>query len=247
MNWKPLLLIVTLFLLREFGGQAIIFSYTFYIFQSTGVPFDEFTCTIFVGAIRLIFTVIGAVLIDRVGRRSLYISCLFIYFLAMIVAGLGFWVIQDRVIYNWVVLVCVLLSVLAYGVGVGPVPWILLGELLPLPVRPLCTGISVTLFEISSFSVLFVFPTIQSYGMEICFIIFAVSTLITIIIAWKYLPETRGKTLVDLEQVFSSNSKNDSESTTLPPVISKEQMTEKGIDNKVFYSNEDESVSISKF
>ena len=199
-------MLLGIFCLREFGGQGIVFFYTVYLFEATKSSIDPFTCTLIVGITRLVFTCTAALIIDRVGRKFLLLSTVITCALTLSTAAASMMITSENSFSSWISLVSVLLFVAAYGIGVGPVPWILLGELLPSPIRSLGASIITTWFSVIVFGVSNIFPNLMTViGYEGGFIIFAICNMILAFIVWKWLPETQGQSLLLLEAAFSKD------------------------------------------
>lgn len=199
---KPVALLVAVFTLRELGGQYAVFTYSVYLFQEAGLHVDAFTCTILVGVARLVSTLAASLLLDRVGRRPLLTGTCGIC--AASAAFGGIFLLAEIPKASWVPLAAVLLFVLAYGLGVGPVPWVLQGELLPTPVRSLGASITIFFFAVSIFLVGYVFPELMSVaGVGGSLLVFAAFNAFLTLVLWFFLPETGGRFLHQLEDVFN--------------------------------------------
>ncbi|XP_042223410.1 facilitated trehalose transporter Tret1-like [Homarus americanus] len=199
---KPVGLLVAVFTLRELGGQYAVFSYTIYLFQYAGLHLDAFTCTILVGVARLVATGVSAIFLDRIGRRPLLITtsvgC------AVSAAIGGVFLLVDIQGSSWILLAAVLVFVLSYGLGVGPIPWVLLGELLPTPVRSIGASITTFFFALMLFLVGFVFPELARLaGTGGSLLVFAAFNSIMAAVVWIFLPETGGCSLHQLQGMFS--------------------------------------------
>lgn len=87
-NYRPVLLVTGIFFLREVGGNMVIFMYAVYFFENAGVIFDPFTCSVLLGVSRLVFTLVSALIIDKLGRRPLLIVSALVCSLALYVTGI---------------------------------------------------------------------------------------------------------------------------------------------------------------
>ncbi|ROT77650.1 facilitated trehalose transporter Tret1-like [Penaeus vannamei] len=208
-HYRPLILLLGIFILRELGGQYAVFSYTLYLFNRTGVSLDSYTCTILVGVVRLVSTIISSSLLDRVGRRPCLIgACL----TCAVAAGVGgTFVLLEEVAgsASWVPLASVLVFVSAYGLGIGPVPWVLLGELLPTPVRSLGTSVCTFSYAVMQFTVGYVFPELLlAVGVGGALLVFGAVKMILTVVLWLFLPETRGQSLHELQDAFNPSLPN---------------------------------------
>lgn len=189
--------------LRELGGQFAIFSYAAYFFRNAGVGLNPLTCTVLVGVMRLASTLACAALLDHAGRRSILTvgcSCC-----AISSAIGGVFLVGEIPGYSWVALIAVLSFVLGYGFGVGPIPWILIGELLPTPIRVVGASIVTFLFAAMQFIVGLMFPKLmEEVGFGGGLIFFAVFNTFLLILIRMFLPETTSQSIHILEHAFSN-------------------------------------------
>ncbi|XP_047498471.1 facilitated trehalose transporter Tret1-like [Penaeus chinensis] len=162
-NYRPFLLLTAIFILRELGGQYVVFSYTVYFFRKAGVGLDAFVCTVLVGVVRLVFTVVGAAVVDRVGRRPLLIATSLVCGAAEVVGAI--FLLVDVPGSSWVPLAAVMIFVSSYGLGIGPIPWALMGELIPTPVRSIGNSVCIMDLSVFSFVISFVFPYLLVIGL----------------------------------------------------------------------------------
>ncbi|XP_045613415.1 facilitated trehalose transporter Tret1-2 homolog [Procambarus clarkii] len=204
-NYRPVVLVTVIFILRELGGAMVIFMYSVFFFVNAGVSIDPFTCSVLVGICRLLFTLISASIIDRLGRRPLLITSSIICGLALFVTG-GVLYSDDQGV-GWVPLTAVMVYVASFGLGAGPVPWILLGELLPTPVRSLGASIVTSIFVMSLFLVTQVFPELTVVmGLRNAVLVFGAFEILLALVVFLFLPETRGRTLEELQNAFVGSS-----------------------------------------
>lgn len=205
-NAIPVVLMLSVFMLRELGGKGPVFSYTVYIFRNAGVQLDVFYCTVFVGVARLVSTCVSACFLDLVGRKRLLVATAVMCAVSEGVAGTFLFLEVEGA--TWVPLASVIVFVIGYGVGLGPVPWTYLGELLPTPVRSLGAALITFSYSIIYFVVNLLFlKVISSLGLGLTLLIFGTANLGIAMIVLLFIPETKGRTLQDMEKAFSSGSK----------------------------------------
>ena len=177
--------------------------------MAAGENLDPFLCTVLVGLARLISTIIGAFLIEKSGRRNLLFSTVTVCAVAITTAGLVLLLGQNFPGGKFIPLICVLVYCLAYGTGVGPVPWALMGELLPSPVRTISSSIVCVGFSSSIFLIANVFPKmLDDIGLGYSFIIFGIFNIVKALVVWFFLPETKGRSLLELEVIFKGKKEN---------------------------------------
>lgn len=204
--YLPVLLLVAVFILRELGGQCVVFSYSVYLFRKAGVGLDAFVCTVLVGVVRLVFTVVGAAVVDSVGRRPLLIATSLVCGAAEVIGAV--FLLVDVPGTSWVPLAAVMVFVSSYGLGIGPIPWALMGELIPTPVRSIGSSLCFITFSVFNFVISFVFPYLLEIGLGFALVFFASAHAILTLLLCAFLPETRGRSLSDLEDVFKPTSGN---------------------------------------
>lgn len=215
---RPVVFLTAVFVVRELGGQYVIFAYTTYLFRKAGVALDAFVCTILVGLVRFVFTIIASAIADRFGRRPLFISSCLVCVVAYAVGGA--FLLLELPGTSWVPLTSVLVYTASYSLGIGIMPWVLLGEVLPTPVRSLGSTICTFHFCLVQFLVSYFFPTlVQWTSVGVVLVIFAVMHAALSLLLAFFLPETRGRSLSDLQNAFvprsqRSGSEDDSTSDT---------------------------------
>jgi hypothetical protein len=106
---------------------------------------------------------------------------------------------------SWLITACMALFIAAYAVGPGVVVWLVLSELIPTRIRSVGMGIALLLNQGVSTAIAAVFlPVVGNYGYAAMFLFWAASTSIYFLTATFFLPETKGKTLEEIEMHFSA-------------------------------------------
>ncbi|KAK8399843.1 hypothetical protein O3P69_003688 [Scylla paramamosain] len=207
-NLRPVVLVLSFFVLRELGGRSCIMMYTVYIFRDAGVELDAFTCTVLVGAARLVCTCVTAGILDHVGRRPLLIITAVVAAVSQSVCGLFLFLQLPGA--SLVPLVAVLVYIAAYGTGVGPIPWVYVGELVPSPVRSLGASIITACDALVVFSINLAFLKLIGYtGLGITFLAFGGLNLVIALIVCIWIPESRGVSLQEMEDAFAKKHSPD--------------------------------------
>ena len=156
-----------------------------------------------VGVARLLSVFACSSVVDRFGRKSLMISTAIICIICLVSAGTTLIMEPTSEALRLIPLVAMLIYAFAYSLGVNTVPWILVAEILPLSVKSLSTSISCMVFSISIFLVTNIFPTLmESIGLGYSLFLFAGSKVVFVTVVKLFIPETKGKSLVELEQAF---------------------------------------------
>ncbi|XP_076065475.1 facilitated trehalose transporter Tret1-like [Oratosquilla oratoria] len=199
-NYKPVIVMAVSAAAGLMSGQSIIFQYTVFLFEEANVDLDPFFCTILVGLVRLLASILSAVTVDMINRRPLLIISGLVCGSSLIMTSICLLV---PALPRWLIVFFVLIFVVSLTLGVGLVPALVASELIPTPVRPIgvaiCTNVSVLVALINTIT----FPNmLVGIGLENSFFIFAAFNYLLAIIFWLWVPETRGRSLVDLQDVF---------------------------------------------
>jgi hypothetical protein len=103
------------------------------------------------------------------------------------------------------------LFIAAYAVGPGVVVWLVLSELMPVRIRSIGMGIALLLNQGVSTAIAAVFlPVVGRYGYAPMFLFWSACTVIYFLTATFFIPETKGKTLEEIEMQFSGGTKSTS-------------------------------------
>jgi MFS transporter, SP family, solute carrier family 2 (myo-inositol transporter), member 13 len=106
-------------------------------------------------------------------------------------------------VIGWLIILCLALFIASFSVGPGVVGWLILSELMPMRIRSTGMGIALLLNQgVSTLSAAIFLPVVGNYGYYLMFFIWSGCTLIYFLIALFFLPETRGKTLEEIEMLF---------------------------------------------
>ncbi|KAB7494988.1 Facilitated trehalose transporter Tret1 [Armadillidium nasatum] len=200
-NLKALSFLLLIFLLRELGGISTIFHYILLVFQESNLSIDIFTCTIIGGVTRLISNILTSVLQDRVGRRKILIPTTFISAVCLIFTGLVFHFDVESL--KIICVVAIMIFILTVSMGMGSMPFMLLGEIMPMEVKFVGNSIIIVYFNITLFLVLCTMPSIiRIFGVNFLFLLFGSVNFATSVIFYFLLPETNRKTLTQLQNIF---------------------------------------------
>jgi len=193
-----LLLGVTLAVLQQWCGANIIFYYAADLFQAAGYSVPEALWNIvIIGTVNLVFTVIAVNSVDRFGRRIL----MRIGFagLAIIHTLLGATLFSQS--QGPHVLLLTLAVIGCYALSLAPVTWVVLSEIFPNRIRGAAMSVSVFALWTACFILTFTFPHLKAIlSIATAFWIYAAICVGGLVFTWFRLPETKGKTLEELEK-----------------------------------------------
>jgi len=192
---------VVLSILIHVSGINTIIDYAPAIFQSAGWKIDSaLASTLIVGVTEFLFTLVSFWVIDKHGRKPLYVvgSCgMAIALLALIVA-----VLADK-FHGPVVLALILTYIAFFAACIGPVFWTLVPEIFPNDLRGLAMTFPVLTQWIANAFVVLLFPfAFHVIGKAATFGFLAAMALAQGVFTWLWVPETRNKSLEEMESYW---------------------------------------------
>ena len=195
---RALLIGVALAAICQFSGINAIMYYAPEIFKSIGAGRDSaFTQTVSIGVVNLLFTFVAIEAVDRAGRRALLIVGSVVQVLALAAVGTlfllgigGLWLLG-----------CLILFIAAFASAMGPVPWIVISEIFPTRIRGQAMSIATLVLWTSCYLVSQTFPMlVDAIGNAWTFWIYAACSLAGLFFVLRFVPETKGRTLEEIEQ-----------------------------------------------
>jgi len=198
--YLPLLMSgISLAVLQQFCGINVVFNYTSNIFESIGAnKDDQLLQTVFIGGVNLIFTLFAMSLVDKLGRKPL-----------MLIGSGGLAVLYVFISYflgikssfsTWFLLG----AIAVYGTTLAPVTWVLISEIFPNKIRNAASSVTVISLWTAYFILTFTFPILaKGIGTANTFYIYAAICLIGFVFIALKIKESKGKTLEEMETVFS--------------------------------------------
>jgi sugar porter (SP) family MFS transporter len=198
---RPALVIgVTLAALQQFGGINTIIYYSATIFENTGLaPSEAIVGSLVIGAINVAMTVVSIRLVDRRGRRPLLRLSLTGMIVTLLLLGLTFQ-LPFEAVDTWLALICILLYISAFAIGMGPIFWLLIAEVFPSEARAEGAAVSSTTNWLANFIIGLLFlPLIDAIGEGPTFWVFAVVCMAGLVFVNRYVPETRGRAFADID------------------------------------------------
>ena len=197
--WKPILIAFLIATFNQLAGINAILYYAPRIFEMSGVAREgSLLQSIIIGLTNLTFTMIGMVLIDKVGRKKLlYIGSLGMT-LALGTASYGFY---NELTTGYLLLICVMVFIAFFAVSLGACIWVVIAEVFPNSVRGKGQVLGSMTHWFWSALLTWTFPVFLGTGSSgggLIFCIFAVMSALSIVFAWK-LPETKNKSLEQIQ------------------------------------------------
>lgn len=195
----PLVVAVVLMAVSQFSGINAIMYYSTKIFATAGVGAkDSFTSSVIVGLVNFLFTLIAVALVDRAGRRPLLLVGLTVQVLALAAVGEMFHASTG----GTPLLGGVVVFIAAFAMALGPIPWIVSSEIFPAKLRGRAMSIATFVIWSSCYVVAQTFPLLNdnpAIGPAKTFWVYAACSLAGLLFVWMKLPETKGRSLEEIE------------------------------------------------
>lgn len=208
--YKPALFSVGLMFFQQFSGSNAILYYTVLIFKEAKTSLSPVDENIIVAHVMFIFTLISCFLMDKLGRKiSLIISGLTT---CLSLNALSIYLVLSQKnpslteSCGWIPLLCMLVYIAAFSIGLGPIPWLMMSEMSPTYARSLICGLG------TAFSWIFVFiitksfidieHSIHDYGAYWFYSAFCLLCCVFTL----FLPETKGKSFEEIKGFFAGGA-----------------------------------------
>ncbi|MCL4126465.1 UNVERIFIED_CONTAM: hypothetical protein GTU68_021577 [Idotea baltica] len=204
---KPLLMCMGLMLFQQLSGiNAVLFNLGI-IFKEAGSDMSSTLSSIIVGLVQVLATFAGSLVSDKAGRKFLLSISAGIMALSLAALGTFFYLLENdpdtAANLGWLPLVSLIIFIIAFSIGYGPVPWIMMSELFSLEAKELAGAISTTTNWTMAFVTTFTFSPLQSaiydygvYWMYACF------CLVNLLFVLTFVYETKGKTFAQIAAHF---------------------------------------------
>jgi len=196
---RPVLIIgLVVAVFQQWSGTNVIFNYAQEIFQAAGYGISDVLLNIVItGVANLLFTFVAIFTVDKLGRKSL-----------MMIGSIGLAVVYTILsfsylfhLHGFIMIILVVLAIGFYAMSLGPITWVLLSEIFPNRLRGIAVAVCTAALWIASFVLTYTFPFLNvGLGISGTFALYAVICFFGFLFAWRKIPETKGKSLEELEK-----------------------------------------------
>lgn len=214
---KPFGILFFYFMIYQFGGVNTITFYAVEIFKDAVPHLDPNMCTLILGIVRLIFTIAGGIALRRFGRRPMTFISSWGCGLSMLTLGIYLyfkytWETSEPRIeptQTWIPVACLIIFTMAVSLGFLVVPWVMIGELYPQKVRGIIGGLTTCCAHSFVFIVVKTYPLlVHALYQHGAFMLYGCISIAGSLFFYFVLPETKGKTLQEIEDYFSGRTKS---------------------------------------
>jgi SP family arabinose:H+ symporter-like MFS transporter len=198
---KVILAGVLLAIFQQITGINAILYYAPVIFNQTGLGnSDSLMYTIIIGVVNVVSTFIAIGLVDKVGRRRFLLNGSLLMGLSLVVVAVCFYFEFYK---YYIILVSVLVYVASFGCTLGAVTWVYLSEIFPNRIRALALSFATFALWLADFLVSYSFPVMIAHmSTSVTLGLYAFFCVIAFIYMFINIPETKGKSLEEIETLF---------------------------------------------
>lgn len=201
---KVILIGLMLSVFQQAVGINALLYYAPRIFQDMGSGTEaSMTQTVIMGVVNIIFTIVAATVIDKIGRKPLLIkgaigmaACMGILSILSFFGIVGLTTTIIIVAYSAI-----------FMVSWGPAYWVLISEIFPTTIRSKAVAIVVTVQWITNCVVSITFPSLSGWSLPATFLAFGTVSAAASLFVRRYVPETKGMTLEDIAESWKSQAK----------------------------------------
>ena len=185
----------------QITGINIVVDYAPKILIAAGVEIrSALLQTSLIGMINFVFTFFAVWLIDKLGRRTFYMIGSSGMAITLFLIACGFYFELDSRFTT----ACIMFFIAFFASCIGPAFWTLVAEMFPNQIRGTAVALASFTQWVFNFLVVLLFPPLlEVLGGTLTFLFLSVMSVLQLFIAWFYLKETKGKTLEEIEQLWS--------------------------------------------
>ncbi|CAG7831251.1 unnamed protein product [Allacma fusca] len=206
---KPTGISLMLMFLQQFGGINAVLFYCVAIFRDAGTGIAEDTSAIMVAVVQVIFAFLSTILVERAGRKLLLMISELGMAVCLLVLGVYFYIKENdpekASSLGWLPLTSLLLYMVAYNLGSGPLPWTMMGELLPPHVKGMLSSIATAFCWGLAFLITkFFTQMLNGLTPAGCYWMFSGWCFFGFVFCLLVVPETKGKSLDEIQRLFGA-------------------------------------------
>ncbi|KAL6210490.1 hypothetical protein ACLB2K_015722 [Fragaria x ananassa] len=204
-RYLPAVLIaVFLMVFQQLGGINGVCFYVSDIFEQAG--FSSTVGTIIYAILQVVVTGIGASIMDKAGRKPLILTSASGLLLGCVVTAIAFFLTAQELALTVAPVLAVtgiLIFIGAFSIGMGAVPWIIMSEIFPINIKGQAGSLATLVNWFGAWLCSYTFNFLMSWSTYGTFILYAAINALAIVFVICFVPETKGKTLEEIQAAIS--------------------------------------------
>lgn len=190
---------ILLSVFQQFVGINVALYYAPRIFESMGAAKDaSMLQTVVMGLINVIFTVVAILTVDRWGRKPL----LMVGSIGMAVGMFAIAALSYLQIIGISTLVFIMIYTASFMMSWGPICWVLISEIFPNKIRGAAVAVAVAAQWAANYFISSTYPFMIEYSGAVTYGFYGIMSILSFVFVWKMVPETKGKTLEEMEKIW---------------------------------------------
>lgn len=204
---KALAISLGLMFFQQLSGINAVIFYSTDIFEDAGTNIDANLSTIIIGIMQVVATFVSVMVVDKLGRRLLLLTSGVVMSISTIAMGVYFFMkdqdINSVTNLGWLPVCSLCVFIIMFSIGFGPVPWLMMGELFATDIKGFAGSIAGTTNWVLAFIVTNQFESLKgAIGNGETFWLFSGITIVGIFFVFFLVPETKGKSLNEIQQLL---------------------------------------------
>lgn len=190
---------ILLSVFQQFVGINVALYYAPRIFESMGAAKDaSMFQTIVMGLVNVIFTVVAIMTVDKWGRKPLLIT-------GSIGMAIGMFAVAGLAYFDIIgisTLVFIIIYTASFMMSWGPICWVLIAEIFPNKIRGQAVAVAVAAQWTANYLISSTYPAMMEFSGAMTYAFYGTMAVLSAIFVWKMVPETKGKTLEEMEKLW---------------------------------------------
>lgn len=215
--WKPLSIMTTFFVITQLSGVNVICAYTTDMMKeligNNSSKRHAYAAMLSIDVLRCVSLVVACILLRRSGRRPMAIFSGVFTSASLIALAIYLYLVDNgniRHISPFISLGLMAFYIVVSNMGISPLPWNMVGELFASETKGIGSGISVMMTSVAFFGTVKTAPAMfHSIGHHGTYLFYGISTLLGTVFLYLCLPETKDKTLLQIEEYFRYGKKKE--------------------------------------
>ncbi|WP_299580871.1 D-xylose transporter XylE [uncultured Sunxiuqinia sp.] len=190
---------ILLSVFQQFVGINVALYYAPRIFESMGAEKDaSMLQTVVMGLVNVIFTVVAIVTVDKWGRKPL----LMVGSIGMAIGMFAIGTLAFMQIIGISTLVFIIIYTASFMMSWGPITWVLISEIFPNKIRGKAVAIAVAAQWAANYFISSTYPAMMEFSSGVTYCFYGAMSVLSFFFVWKMVPETKGKTLEEMENLL---------------------------------------------
>ncbi|GFS04366.1 solute carrier family 2, facilitated glucose transporter member 1 [Elysia marginata] len=206
LRW-PLIICIVLQMSQQFSGINAVIYYSTSIFKSAGLSHEASEyATLGTGLVNVMMTFVSALIMDRAGRRTLHMTGLGGMFVFSVLLVICLSLQSSAGWLSYISIVAVIVYIIFFATGPGAIPWFMVAEMFAQGPRTAAVSVSVVVNWLCNFLVGICYPILQKAITTYSFMPFCVMLVLFFIFTYLFVPETKGKTITEITNLFKQQT-----------------------------------------